>query len=123
MFDFIGDLVGSVSNIFGGGGNILGGSGGGVLGLGSNILGGGSGGLFSSPIFGNVIGAIGMELLRDDPVEVARKTEAARLDEIREHSYGFSGPTPTRRGLPTTAAPPPPRQPTAAKYLPGGRLV
>ena len=104
MFGSIGDLVSSVSGMFGGGE-------------------GSGGGLFSSPIFGNVLGAIGMELLRGDPVEEARKKEGARLDEIREHSYGFTGPTPTRRGLPTTSAPPRAPPPTAAKYLPGGKLV
>lgn len=104
MLDFFKDLIGGTGGLFGGGG--------------------GGGGLFSSPIFGNVIGAIGMALLQDDPAEAAEKREAGRLKTIRESSYGYTGEPPRRdtRGL-LTSQRPAPKQPTAARYLPEGRLV
>ena len=104
MGSFFKDLIGGVGGLFGGAE--------------------GGGGLFSSPIFGSVIGAIGMALLQDDPAEVSAQREAGRLKTIRESSYGYTDEPPRRdtRGL-LTSQRPTPKQPTAAKYLPQQRLV
>ena len=133
MFDFIGDLVSGAADLFSSGadklGSLWGGpQEGGVLGLAANIFGGSADdpwGVLDSPVFGHIIGAVGTELLRDDPAKVARDMEAARLEAIRHYSYGLSGSpqagggyhTPAPRGLPV------PQQPTAAKYMPGGKLI
>ena len=134
MFDFIGDLVSGAADLFSSGadklGSLWGGpQEGGVLGLAANIFGGSADdpwGVLDSPVFGSIIGAVGTELLRDDPVTQAGEMERERLKAIREYSYGLTGSpqagggyhTPAPRGLP---APQP--QPTAAKYMPGGKLI
>ena len=64
MFGFLSDLLGGVGDLVGDAAGGLfggGGDGGGILDLGFNIFGGGrgaarGGGLFSSPIFGSIIG-------------------------------------------------------------------
>ena len=128
MFDFIGDLFGSTTDLLGGGGSGGSGGGSGLFGLASKIFGGSDDdpwGMLGSPIFGSVIGAVGMELMREDPADAIKKAEKARLAAIRESSYGYTGKTKARhRGLPTGGASTPPRQESAAaKYLPGGQLV
>ena len=136
MFDFIGDLISDAADLFGGAADKIGGlwggpQAGGVLGLAAKIFGGSEDdpwGILDSPVFGHIAGAVGTELLRDDPVKQAKEMEKARLQAIREYSYGLPATpqagaggggyhTPAPRGLP------PPTAPTAAKYMPGGRLV
>lgn len=135
LVDGAGDLLGGVggaitsaSGLVGNIGSLWGGpQAGGILGLAAQIFGGTADdpwGLLDSPVFGNIVGAVGMELLRDDPAEVAAKSEAARMKAIRESSYGYTGApgSGTRtRGLLTPPAMP--KQATAARYLPKGRLV
>lgn len=116
MFDWIGDLfetgadvIGDAfTGIFGGGaagggtpvsglpwlsGGGGAGGGGGLLGLGGGILGDG---FWSSPIAGHILGAVGSELLREDPYDLAYDTargrERGRLDAL---DFGF---TPVTRG-------------------------
>ena len=136
MFDFIGDLIGGAADLFGSAADKIGGlwggpQSGGVLGLAAQIFGGSESdpwGILDSPVFGSIIGAVGTELLRDDPAKQARDMERARLQAIREYSYGLTGPP--QAGGPgyytPPAAPralPAPKPATAAKYMPDGRLV
>lgn len=104
MFDFIGDLfeagadlVGdAVGGLFGGGGASAAASGGDFFDLAGGILGGGSGGSFwNSPITGHIAAAIGTELLREDPYDVAMAHERARRDAM---DFGFT-PVPRGNGL------------------------
>ena len=119
MFDFIGDLfegVGDfVGGLFGGGGAsagrtpvsglpwLTGGNdSGGFFNLAGGILGGGSndGSFWGSPMAGHMVAAIGSELLREDPYDIALDRERARRDAM---DFGFT-PAPRGNGLAPTAA-------------------
>ena len=114
MFDFIGDLFDGVGDfvggLFGGGGAsgagrtpvsglpwLTGGDSsadffdlaGGILGSGSV---GGAGSFWGSPMAGHMVAAIGSELLREDPYDIALDRERARRDAM---DFGF---TPASRG-------------------------
>ena len=130
--DFISDLIGGATDLLGGVGQLWGGpQAGGLLGLGAKIFGGTEDdpwGLLDSPVFGHIVGAVGVELLRDDPKDIAQAQKdlilAREEAEARRIQSNYAGGetsgiyTPKkRRGLPT------PMQPTAVKYLPEGRLV
>ena len=110
FFDTGGDVLGDVfGGLFGGGGSTpvsglpwlnsgSGGGGSGLLGLGGGILGGD---FWSSPITGNILSAVGTELLREDPYDIYMDRERARRDAM---DFGF---TPVSRGnglAPTPAA-------------------
>lgn len=121
MLDFIGDLfeagadligglakgaVDVAGGLFGGGSgggglfsSIFGGEGGrGILGLGMDIFGGSDGdasmGLFNSPVMGHVLGAVGTELMRGDPVKEHARMYAAQREAERKAiraNYGLDG--------------------------------
>lgn len=125
MFDWIGDLVGGVADfvsdgigsIFSGGGAagglartpvqglpwLTGGDQSGLFGLAGETLGWGG---WNSPIVGNILGAVGQELLRDDPYDVALARERAYHDARKEAmDFGFTPLDAPAAAAPTGLAP------------------
>lgn len=120
----LGDLFNAGAKLLGGAGNLIGGivgagagagmggaaGGASLLNVAMNIFGGSNDdpwGVLKSPVAGHVLGAVGQELLRGDPVEerarLERKLEEDRRKRIRGN-YGL------------------PAQPTAQKYMGNGLM-
>lgn len=98
--DDIGEFFGDGLNwLFGGGGSgSAAGRGifdGGLFGVAGDILGSD---FWGSPMAGHIIGAVGMELLRDDPYDVALARETARRDAM---DFGFTPVDPARQTIMT----------------------
>lgn len=136
MFSFIGDLLEGAGDLLGGVagkvGGLWGGPGaGGLLGLAAKIFGGSDDdpwGILDSPVFGHVVGAVGAELLRDDPVEQAAAIDRARMENTRRYAYGLPakpGMTPSGEIRTPPAEAQPPRRTTdlTGQKFPGSELA